>query len=1437
MISDGHLGNTLLTSGLSKSGKYRFIGKFSGKICRKKDLDTSATDLASRQDESDASRKRLVEQSRDFKKNTPEDIRKVVAPLLKSFQGEIDALSKRSKAAEAAFLSVYKKLIDIPDPVQVLEHALLLQKRAHKAQDLEIENKQLRETLDEYNHEFAEVKNQEVTIKQLKEKLKEHEEKVESTAQARAKEKERELQRLFAEKERQLQETQMDVARKLGEAEHKVSTLQSALDNSQSELFDLKSKYDETTTAKSDETEMVMADLERANERAAAAERMTEKLKKQLDSATQNLQHAEQMQQAPDMEQAIDILKRSSLEVELAAKEKEISQLVEDVQRLQNNLTKLRDSTSTQIAKLEEELSAKNRAFKTLEEKMKSQEDYEEIKRELGILKSIEFSNMGEESAASSGEQAKPKSLEMLLLEKNRALQTENTQMKMAANDLTGTSTPPLSTTEAFASIIGQEIAASYCKGGSESQGETASVNPESPASSSARNSPPVNGDINVENGHAANGPTTSPGSARPNGPIPQELLLNGIVGYKFNSRQQIDINNSSSLDTAEVALRIREILSSHNIGQRLFAKHVLGLSQGTVSELLSKPKHWDKLTEKGRESYRKMSAWASDERNVYALKAISPKKGGQPLMSSSKVDDAATEEKISKILSEAQQAMQSKQAAEQFPFQAQITNAMVQSIYQQELARMAQGQGRESPKSPRSKSREQMERDMSISQEIVTRIYQEELAKLAYAAQRAGNIAECTMYQQELSRLAQNAQKRQGEGNGDSPDNLSIKVKAEPMEDDGQEQALNMSMKDQSDNSPNSSSEENMRHAGSAFFLVRPRSNSYDPASYNTDAMSPLQRMQSIANSLSLNAQAHNLPQKPLRPVLPPITQEEFDKYSNLNTDELVKKVKDSLSQFSISQRLFGENVLGLSQGSVSDLLARPKPWHMLTQKGREPFIRMQIFLKDKESIPRLVANQYKIAPEKLMRTHGSYGPYPPNAPEAFSHTTNSQQPPPAHTPLPPSNPIIPSSKVPEAHRASLTSSPMVKSGHQPSVYEIAAMTTELDTLAVTSKIKEVLLFHNLGQKLFGEAILGLSQGSVSELLSKPKPWHMLSLKGREPFIKMQMWLNDPQGVERLRIYQNEIRASRKRKGSNEADRHSEGSTGSTGCNTSGKKPRVFFSDEQKEALKVAYAQDPYPNQNTIEFLAQELNVHSKTIINWFHNHRMRAKQQRPPSRNTPQLSYQHVKTELTDEASNLSDASNNSNSQIQYNNNSSRETSQWLFPAFEPVGASDNCRTPNSEANSDDVGSVSEQGDVALEQGNNRPRREASPNENSQTARPSVNKRKSSNPQRAYQGVQLDKTVDKQVESDKDKVVELDATDESEQMSNDIQERNNNKNSLPGETEEEKIKRLEKIQLIKKKIESSDLDWEEVDRKESIEKLEKNLEKDPPQEEEWEF
>lgn len=193
---------------------------------------------------------------------------------------------------------------------------------------------------------------------------------------------------------------------------------------------------------------------------------------------------------------------------------------------------------------------------------------------------------------------------------------------------------------------------------------------------------------------------------------------------------------------------------------------------------------------------------------------------------------------------------------------------------------------------------------------------------------------------------------------------------------------------------------EEAMRHSGSAFSLVRPKiepnsqtsggstassplGNTILPPMTPTDefpgsaAASPLQRMASITNSLISQPPSqphHTTTQRPLKAVLPPITQQQFDLYNNLNTEDIVKKVKEQLSQYSISQRLFGESVLGLSQGSVSDLLARPKPWHMLTQKGREPFIRMKMFLEDDNAVHKLVASQYKIAPEKLMRT-GGYG------------------------------------------------------------------------------------------------------------------------------------------------------------------------------------------------------------------------------------------------------------------------------------------------------------------------------------------------------------------------------------------------------------------------------------------------------------------------------
>lgn len=346
------------------------------------------------------------------------------------------------------------------------------------------------------------------------------------------------------------------------------------------------------------------------------------------------------------------------------------------------------------------------------------------------------------------------------------------------------------------------------------------------------------------------------------------------------------------------------------------------------------------------------------------------------------------------------------------------------------------------------------------------------------------------------------------------------------------------------------SSSETDLRQ-GSAFSLVRPKqetnsnnksfssstgqngpilnsnnssnnSNEMNSAEDLSSAASPLQRMQSITNSLLSQSSMPSVPSTPNRPakaVLPPITQQQFDQYNNLNTEDIVKKVKEQLSQYSISQRLFGESVLGLSQGSVSDLLARPKPWHMLTQKGREPFIRMKMFLEDENAIHKLVASQYKIAPEKLMRT-GSFvaGGTPTPIATGVTPTSNNNSPNISSSASlaamktaslrgqETSNikslencrqSISPGFNESTGHRSSTStpdqniSSSNIQSPYsnsnsirrisqqqttnrssslaymQPSVYEMAALTTDLDTQSITTKIKETLMAHNIGQKV----------------------------------------------------------------------------------------------------------------------------------------------------------------------------------------------------------------------------------------------------------------------------------------------------------------------------------------------------------------------------------
>ncbi|XP_063925183.1 homeobox protein cut isoform X8 [Zophobas morio] len=986
-------------------------------------------------------------------------------------------------------------------------------------------------------------------------------------------------------------------------------------------------------------------------QRATLAEKEVTTLKEQIaNNTTNNCENKE----GSNMD-------RQTFENEIAAKDKEINQLVEEVQRLQSTISKLKETSISQITSLENQLEQKRQIIGKLEAKLDHQRDYEDMKRELSILRS-DLSNNPETT----------KSID-LLLEKTKNLQQSENRVKTPTQEVEGVAINPpnqpaealsplspqgplprpFQNVETFGSMLGEEIVANWRR----SIEQNNRLISRSPCIDVAKTPTSVMGvpdaSVTPTNNEKSTASTPQPPDSQPPQSSPVEPILNGnpkspednnnhhvsnnnipmatmcavnnfLRGeealkspYRFEDhrspfrfaeelgmapgsmvsrlgeslipkgdpmeaklqemlRYNMDKYASQNLDTLHISRRVRELLSIHNIGQRLFAKYILGLSQGTVSELLSKPKPWDKLTEKGRDSYRKMHAWACDEQAILLLKSLIPKKDnfssgkdtGMPTFG--RPENDLTEERIAHILSEASQFQQMKTHTED-----SHSNDDSKSPHNQCLSPFSKD-------SSQNRRLKKYEND-DIPQEKVVRIYQEELAKLMgrrvedmrnpreafpgmfFPQLFSGGQMDRT---QEEIRMALDAYHREilklNQSNPGQMPNLGLLalqhqalVQHQP---NGGVQDLSLPkdkklMNGEEKDTKDSPNEDALRHSGSAFSLVRPKiepgtqpsSGStassplgnaiLPPAMTPTDdfsgsaVASPLQRMASITNSLISQPPAqphHTTTQRPLKAVLPPITQQQFDQYNNLNTEDIVKKVKEQLSQYSISQRLFGESVLGLSQGSVSDLLARPKPWHMLTQKGREPFIRMKMFLEDDNAVHKLVASQYKIAPEKLMRT-GGYGgagtsigkPMPPtpkmlnDAAGIISKMQETQNllppslqlgpPPMSQNPQPPPMLLTPPG-VPPHHAISLQNpdhlkknpsphgiphSPMgqhqsLRNMHQhmsPSVYEMAALTQDLDTQVITTKIKEALLANNIGQKDASFFFADLRRGSPGAL------------------------------------------------------------------------------------------------------------------------------------------------------------------------------------------------------------------------------------------------------------------------------------------------------------------------------------------------------------------
>uniref|UniRef100_A0A8C1H0H1 DNA-binding protein SATB n=1 Tax=Cyprinus carpio TaxID=7962 RepID=A0A8C1H0H1_CYPCA len=1253
-----------------------------------KELDTTATALANRQDESEQSRKKLIDQSREFKKNTPEDLRKQIAPLLKGFQAEIDALSKRSKESEAAFLSVYKRLIDVPDPVSALEAAQQLQVTARKMHDLETENQRLKDTLQEYEREIAEVKNQEVTIKALKEKLEQYERSLQAknteeapdqnqdpSGREEGESKGENLPNNYADKESRPQQSQDSRTEDL---DMKTQSLQTALEATQAELHELKTKYDEESTAKANEIEAVTTDLERANQRAEVAEREAVSLREQLTSADKTLQPSNQIQKAPEADKSLEALSCSSLEAELGAKEREVDRLAEDVQRLQASLAQLSETSTNQISQLEQQLSSKEALLKQLEEKLQEQSDYEEIKRELCNLKSMEHNSSDHHSSV----QDSSKPLEMLLMGKVHSQLSESALKRFANNDFSGSvgrkskettvenlqrlpATPVPTTLQGSPPPPSPQLLMRTGTATSESAASANGTHPFSPTgigpdfftpgmASVGATFPPLAGKMALNSllqrqlmqtiyTKALQDPSPSsvlfgpPHYATTNSlssPLPPQSAgspeVNGLAPSPSQSEGAGSTSEGEEMDTAEIARQVKEQLIKHNIGQRVFGHYVLGLSQGSVSEILARPKPWSKLTIRGKEPFHKMKHFLSDEQNILALRSIQGRQRENPGQNLNRVfqdvpkrrtgsegstrpgnittrirtPETGSDEAIKSILEQAKRELQVQKAdgvgerqrrsgyhrgsgsyfqiyahslrlveSSQPPSSSSSSDENIRSILEQARREM---EAQQVALEPVLKANSMAPTDLSLLGSPLSTLPYTPIAQSlkkpstsplldfhSGVKKEIGEVAVSDVGVDGVHKLGRLSESGGGLGGGSWREHWwstglserrgtgqpSVSEDAHSQEDSKEKlprlgstaPVAPASSLDYWKDWPSSESP----YSQSSELSLQMPSGSETPQSSPLPSSSPLLSLSKVA-----------------KPVVPPLTPEQYEyyMYQEVDTVDLTQQVKDKLAKNGICQRIFGEKVLGLSQGSVSDMLSRPKHWSKLTQKGREPFIRMQLWLNGElgQALLPMPGQTQEITP----KTSASCSPAPESPLSSAEESVKSQQ-----------EEQMCRASIQEPSETSEsqpgTPLPLPLPGHSGlSIQEMVAMSPELDTYAITKKVKEVLTDNNLAYMKRRHSSIGESHSlettlSGSDLTQGASPQN-LSQQQQQQHQQPQL-----------------------------------------------KKPRVVLAPEEKEALKRAYQQRPYPSPKTIEELASQLNLKTSTVINWFHNYRSRIRRE----------------------------------------------------------------------------------------------------------------------------------------------------------------------------------------------------------------------------------
>eukprot|EP00802_Teleaulax_amphioxeia_P005620 Tamp_05624.p1 GENE.Tamp_05624~~Tamp_05624.p1 ORF type:complete len:778 (-),score=319.41 Tamp_05624:587-2869(-) len=405
---------------------------------KRKGWEASTLEVANAQEASAGSRKALAETTKAFKKL--DDTEKLAGwgALLKSYQAEVDSLTKRSKAAELAFLNMFKALRDVPSPVPVLTS---LAEEVESVIALKTAHDKASKELAEYKEEFQSLKNQDVTIQRLKDKIASMEDERAEQVAAAVEEERKGLEQRFVEKQEKEKSREKELQAQIKELKEQVAVLNRKHDEQQSGAMENQAELESTLSARQSQIDLLSEEVDRLTGQVAAVEKEKEQINAQyLELWRKNYAQPSETADASTVSKVVE------LETALESREGRLKQLSLQVEILEESLQKERETSRRTVDEHVRALKSKEQEAEALKDKiakLPTLADYQSLQRQLKIMQAVEYNTLddldlegGATSEAGGGEETRK--LEEMLMAKNKQLENRLTEARRACDAAEG---------------------------------------------------------------------------------------------------------------------------------------------------------------------------------------------------------------------------------------------------------------------------------------------------------------------------------------------------------------------------------------------------------------------------------------------------------------------------------------------------------------------------------------------------------------------------------------------------------------------------------------------------------------------------------------------------------------------------------------------------------------------------------------------------------------------------------------------------------------------------------------------------------------------------------------------------------------------------------------------------------------------------------------